>query len=54
MKDLNVNIENQKIKIEDKSQFGTSNKQNDEVVYHNELHLILRFIRNQEHNTIEI
>ena len=54
LKELNINIESQKIKIGDKSLFGTANKHNDEVVYHNELHLILRFIRNQEHNTIEI
>lgn len=53
LNDLNLNIENKKIKIESKSFSNQVVKQNDEVIYYNELHLILRFIRNQEPNTIE-
>ena len=54
LNDLNINIENKNIKIESKSFSNLVVKQNDEVVYYNELHLILRFIRNQEPNTIGI
>jgi hypothetical protein len=54
LNDLNINITNQKIKIENKTPFVADVDQNDEVAYYNELHLVLRFIRNQEANTIEI
>jgi hypothetical protein len=53
LNDLNLNIENKKIEIESKSFSNQVFKQNEEVIYYNELHLILRFIRNQEPNTIE-
>jgi hypothetical protein len=54
LNDLNINITNQKIKIENKTPFVADVDQNDEVAYYNELHLVLRFIRNQEANTIDI
>jgi hypothetical protein len=54
LNDLNINITNQKIKIKNKTTFVADVDQNDEVAYYNELHLVLRFIRNQEANTIEI
>ena len=51
---FNINIENQEVKIKNKSLFDSKIKQNNEVTYYNELHLILRFIRNQKPNTMEI